>query len=205
METPSGFDRREGGEGRLKIPTTRFGTLEIGADQIIQVPTGIIGFPECKRYVLLEHRQGSSFFWLQSLDNEALAFVVINPLLFQPDYTFDLSPEDRQALEIQNGQAELQTLAIVNIAHREKDERTIEITANLLGPIVVNIPKRLARQLILDKYQLFPRLVQDMRAFEATQPGSQVQTIHIPATRPKPLTLWQRLPIYGQRLKMKLP
>ena len=62
-----------------------------------------------------------------------------------------------------------------------------------------------ARQLILDKYQLFPRLVQDMRAFEATQPGSQVQTIHIPATRPKPLTLWQRLPIYGQRLKMKLP
>ncbi len=136
----------------MKIPTTRFGTLEIGADQIIQVPTGIIGFPECKRYVLLEHRQGSSFFWLQSLDNEALAFVVINPLLFQPDYTFDLSPEDRQALEIQNGQAELQTLAIVNIAHREKDERAIEITANLLGPIVINIHRRLAKQLILDGY-----------------------------------------------------
>jgi len=116
------------------------------------MPLGIIGFPECKRYVLLEHRKGSSFFWLQSLDNETLAFVVINPLLFKPDYTFELSSEDRKALDIQNGQAELQTLAIVNIIHRDKEEGCIEITANLLGPIVVNIPKRLARQLILENY-----------------------------------------------------
>lgn len=136
----------------MKIPTSRFGTLEIREDQIIQMPLGIIGFPEYKRYVLLEHRKGSWFFWLQALDNASLAFVVINPLLFKPDYTFELSPEDREALDIQNGQPELQTLAIVNIINRDQEDGGIEITANLLGPIVVNIPKRLARQVVLENY-----------------------------------------------------
>jgi flagellar assembly factor FliW len=136
----------------LKIPTTRFGTLEIREDQIIRVPTGIIGFPEQKRYVLLEHQKDSAFLWFQAVDNEALAFVVMNPLLFQPDYAFELSSEDRQTLEIQNGQGEIQTLAIINMAPRGKDERAMEITANLLGPIVINIQRRLAKQLILDGY-----------------------------------------------------
>jgi flagellar assembly factor FliW len=134
----------------LRISTTRFGTLEIREDQIIHVPSGLIGFPEYKRYVLLEHRKDSSFYWFQAVDNEALAFVVINPLLFQPDYSFELSPEDRQVLQILDGQNEIQTLAIVNIIRTGKEERAIEITANLLGPIVVNIQKRLARQLILE-------------------------------------------------------
>ncbi len=78
----------------MKITTTRFGTLDIQEEQIIQVPAGIIGFPEYKRYVLLEHKKGSSFLWFQAVDNNALAFVLINAILFQPDYQFTLCPED---------------------------------------------------------------------------------------------------------------
>ncbi len=134
----------------MKITTTRFGTLDIQEEQIIQVPGGIIGFTKYKRYVLLEHKKGSSFLWFQAVDNEALAFVLINPVLFQPDYQFTLCPEDQEALGLRNGYSEIQTLAIVNIVQRATKETTLEMTANLLGPIVINVQKRLAKQIVLE-------------------------------------------------------
>lgn len=135
----------------MKIPTTRFGTLEIQEAQIIYVPLGIIGFPDFNRYVLLEHKKGSSFLWLQAVDNEALAFVLIDPRLFKPDYQFQISLEDKEILELTNGANEVQTLAIVNITQRGQEGKPTEITANLLGPIVINLEKRLAKQLVLDE------------------------------------------------------
>ena len=134
----------------MKISTTRFGNLEIQEEQIIQVPAGIIGFPDYKRYVLLEHKKGSSFLWFQALENEALAFVLIDPVWFKPDYHFALCPEDQEALELRNGRSEIQTLAIVNIIQRATEEKPVEMTANLLGPIVINIQKRLAKQVVLE-------------------------------------------------------
>jgi flagellar assembly factor FliW len=137
----------------LNVSTTRFGNIEIREEQIIHMPSGIIGFPGFNHYVLLEHKKGSPFLWFQSLDNGALAFVVIDPVLFKPDYKIEIHPEDRLSLELKNGGDEVQTLAIVSIANREKDGKPLEITANLLGPIVINLQKRLAKQVILDEQQ----------------------------------------------------
>lgn len=127
------------------METSRFGSLEVNEDQIITVPAGLIGFPEDKRYILLEHKKGSPFLWFQSVDHGSLAFVLIDPLLFKPDYTVQLGQEDRRVLELPPGNAGLQILVLVNISREE----TVEITANLLGPILLNAPRRLARQTIL--------------------------------------------------------
>jgi flagellar assembly factor FliW len=113
------------------------------------MPTGIIGFPDDKRYILLEHKKGSIFLWFQSVDHASLAFVLIDPLLFKPDYEVHLNPDDTAALGLGNGNEGIegiQPLAIVNILKTEPRE----ITANLLGPIVLNLRKKLARQVILD-------------------------------------------------------
>jgi flagellar assembly factor FliW len=129
----------------LKIPTRRFGTVEIAQDQVVYVPEGLIGFPSQKRYVLLEHKKGSPFVWFQALDEEDLAFLLLDPLLCKPDYEFLISPEDRKALELPDSCEGMQTLVIVNIM----PEGPLEITANLLGPVVMNVKKRLARQIVL--------------------------------------------------------
>ena len=129
----------------MKIPTSRFGTIEIPEDQVICVPSGLIGFPSQKRYVLLEHRKGSPFMWFQAVDEEELAFVLIDPLLCSPGYEFQVTAEDRRALEFSESCEGLQTLVIVNITPGEP----MEITANLLGPVVINTQKKLARQIIL--------------------------------------------------------
>ena len=129
----------------MKIPTTRFGVIEVPEDQVIQVPSGMIGFPNHRRYVFVEHRKGSPFIWLQSVDNESLAFILADPLLVRPDYEFQISPEDRQALELNDDCAGMQPMVVVNVASAEP----VRITANLLGPIIFNIPKKLAKQIIL--------------------------------------------------------
>jgi flagellar assembly factor FliW len=133
----------------LQIATTRFGALEIQEEQIIHMPAGIIGFPDQRKYVLLEQKKGSPFMWLQSVDNGALAFVLINPLLFKPDYKVEIGPEDAEDLGLKNGGNEAQIMAIVNILNRGEDGKPTAITANLLGPIVINPEKRLAKQVVL--------------------------------------------------------
>jgi len=133
----------------LQIATTRFGALEIQEEQIIHMPSGIIGFPDQRKYVLLEQKKGSPFMWLQSVDNGALAFVLIDPLLFKPDYKVEIGPADAEDLELKNGGNAAQIMAIVNILTRGEDGKPTAITANLLGPIVINSEKRLAKQVVL--------------------------------------------------------
>lgn len=133
----------------MQIATTRFGALEIQEEQIIHMPSGIIGFPDQRKYVLLEQKKGSPFMWLQSVDNGALAFVLIDPLLFKPDYKVEIGPEDAEDLGLKNGGNEAQIMAIVNILKRGEDGKPTAITANLLGPIVINPEKKLAKQVVL--------------------------------------------------------
>jgi flagellar assembly factor FliW len=132
----------------LKIPTLRFGIVDIQEEQVISIPSGLIGFPNQKRYVLLEHKKGSPFLWFQSVEDEALAFVLVDPLLFKPDYEIQVSREDRKALELSDSCDGLQTLVIVNIAPGEP----VEITANLLGPLLINTKEKMARQIVLYSY-----------------------------------------------------
>ena len=129
----------------MKIPTSRFGTIEIQEEQIVHMPTGPIGFPDYRRFVLLEHKKGSPFLWFQSVDNESLAFVLMDPALFKPDYEVQISPEDTKTLELMDASAGVQTLVVVNISRVEP----YEITANLLGPIIINAQKKLAKQVVL--------------------------------------------------------
>jgi flagellar assembly factor FliW len=133
----------------LDIETTRFGTLHFTEDQVIDLPSGILGFPEDTRYLLFNHQEGSPFWWLQSLDNGALAFVLIDPFLFKPDYELEMNSEDTAVLQLEEGEGalrEVQPMAIVNISREEPRV----ITANLLGPVVINFKKRVAKQVVLD-------------------------------------------------------
>jgi len=129
----------------VEIETTRFGKLEIDESKIIFFTTGILGFPQAKRYVLLPHRENSPFFWLQAIDVPELAFVVIWPRLFFPDYDPALPQEARKELHIREGD-EIDFLTIVTIPKDCPEKMTV----NLLGPIAINVTRRLAKQIILD-------------------------------------------------------
>ena len=127
----------------MKINTTRFGELDYDAGRVITFKQGILGFPDAKRYILLDHDTLSTFKWLQSLENEELAFVVIDPVTILEDYRIEIQESDIADLKLANLEKAV-VLCIVNIA-----KQCTSVTVNLLGPLVINTEKMIAKQVIL--------------------------------------------------------
>ena len=77
----------------MKIDTKAFGLIEVDDKQKINFPQGLYGFEECNSYALLvaEH---PPFYWLQSVDDKEVAFVLINPFLFRPDYEVNIANDE---------------------------------------------------------------------------------------------------------------
>src|SRR3954471_20341424 len=128
-------------EFAMDIATTRFGGLEVNEERIISFPKGLLGFPQHQRYALIQTGEENYFFWLQSVDEPQLAFVVADPAIFFKDYEVPIREETQLALELTDVAA-TQVFVICN----KVDEW---LTGNLLGPIVINAANRRASQVVL--------------------------------------------------------
>jgi len=125
----------------MEVRTTRFGTLEIAEDRVIQFSKGLLGFSQFKRYCLLEPNDDACFFWLQCVDEPGLAFVVTDPSLFVEDYDAPIRKEQMEDLAL-NKVEDAQVFVIVN-------KVGTELTGNLQGPLVINTLNRIGEQLVL--------------------------------------------------------
>lgn len=141
----------------MKCSSSRFGTFEITDEQVLMFPSGLLGFPDHRRYVMLDHDTEAPFQWLQSLDEPALAFVILDPDLFLgEEYQVEIS--DDTLAEIQATRGESLSVAVILTIPSEDPSR---ITANLRGPLVMNPRTRLGKQVVLPReyptrHPLFP-------------------------------------------------
>jgi flagellar assembly factor FliW len=125
----------------MDIESTRFGRLSVDDERIITVPKGLLGFPNHTRFALIQTSDENYFFWLQSIDEPNLAFVVTDPSIFFKDYDVPIREETQAELQLTDlGHA--QVFVICN----KVDEW---LTGNLLGPIVVNAANRTGQQVVL--------------------------------------------------------
>jgi flagellar assembly factor FliW len=125
----------------MLIETMRFGSIEVDEGKLITFPDGVLGFPKHHRFALLQTSPDPALFWLQSVEDPDLAFVVCDPLLFVPDYQVPIRKDDLESLGLHEA-SEGQVLVIVN-------KVGTALTGNLLGPLVVNPLTLTARQLVL--------------------------------------------------------
>jgi flagellar assembly factor FliW len=154
----------------IKVKTTRFGEIEVKEEDLIELPSGLIGFPELKRYVLLDHDKDSPFKWLQSLDDGAIAFVLINPLLFKPDYTVEVTEAEVEGLELKTEEDAVISV-IITIPTNPQN-----MTANLKAPLVFNLTNRRGKQLVLSNSAYTTRHnIMDEIKKQAAAGGAQVQ------------------------------
>ena len=109
------------------------------------MPTGMLGFPEKKRCIILAHREDSPFFWYQSVDDPDLAFVITSPSLFHPDYKVDLT-DTLKAMSWEPDEKESILLYVVVNIPKGKPEK---MTANFIGPILINSTARQAVQMVI--------------------------------------------------------
>ncbi len=126
----------------MKIVSGKIGEIEIDPAKIITFADGVIGFPDFKRYVELEFLENSPLKLLQAVDSSDLGFIMINPLIFEPDYVADITIDELKSLNTDKSE-ELVTMVFVTIP-----EDPYEMTANLQGPVIINLNSRLAVQIV---------------------------------------------------------
>ena len=138
------------------VQSTRFGELEVSDEQILDFPQGLLGFPEEKRYALMEYKPDSPCYFLKSLADPDLTFLMINPFAFFNDYEFDMD----DALMAEIGVTADNPPTVFNIATVK--DKIANMTVNLAGPVLVNLRDRKAAQWVIEKtvfptkYPLFP-------------------------------------------------
>ena len=119
----------------MKILTRKFGKIEIDKKKILTMPDGLPGFDGFERFVLLEDPKTAPFCWFQSVDEPNLALIVMNPFVFKSDYVVDTAEFIESHGWEGVGSEDLLIYVVVNVSERSGETR---ITANLMGPLLVN-------------------------------------------------------------------
>ena len=133
------------------------------------MPAGVIGFPELKEFVLIDHDKNSPFKWLQSLTDGAVAFVVMNPLLFKPDYVVEVGGIELSDLEIEKEEDAIVSVILTMPSDPKK------ITANLKAPLIFNLNNRKGKQIILSNSDFSTRhnIVDEIERYKSLVEGEQ--------------------------------
>ena len=124
----------------MEIRTSRFGSVEIAPDDVIEFPTGLPGLDDCTRWVLLADSQNDALGWLQSTTHPEVALAVVSPRRFVPDYQLRVTRGELGTLLAQLVD-DVHVLAIVG-----KNDRGI--TLNLKAPLVIHLGERIGRQVV---------------------------------------------------------
>lgn len=132
----------------MQLETRLFGEIEVEEEKIIFFEKGIIGFPDCQKFILVYDagedgtRKGIS--WLQSLDEPAFALPVMDPLLVKEDYNPQVEDEVIKHL---GNLTEENTYVLVTVTATED---ITKLSVNLKAPIVINSEERKAHQVIVE-------------------------------------------------------
>ena len=127
---------------------TRFGDFEIDRKSLLEFPTGLPAFEQCRHFVLIESPALAPFQCLHAVDGPPASFLVINPRLALDDYRCKLSPADRERFQVTE-EAPLVWLAVVLL----KD--TGEAFVNLRAPVVINASRMMGYQ-VMPHDSLYP-------------------------------------------------
>lgn len=129
----------------MVLQTKYFGEIDVMEDRVLHFRSGIPGFEEVKKYILIDNEEeGSPFKWLQGVEGAKPAFVIIDPFAVKKDYEINLSEEVLKELDIREAD-EVAVYCIVVVP-----DDISKMTMNLQAPLIINSSKMAGRQLILD-------------------------------------------------------
>ena len=139
------------------IQTKFLGQIELDEKDVILFEKGIPGFEDLKKFTFLPMEDNAVMYFLQSVENDFLCFIVVSPFVIEPDYDIELNADVIGSLEIEKPE-DVQLFAIMNIAEKLKDS-----TVNLRAPLVVNLKNNKGVQVVLDndKYHIKHKLIKE--------------------------------------------
>lgn len=124
----------------MLVQTSRFGQIQSSQEEVIIFPQGLIGFESSRHWLIIPDPENGDVAWLQSIGETQVALPLVSPRKFAPDYKVCISQRQLSPLKIRSSDR-VYVLTVVS-----KSGKTL--TTNLRSPIVVNLTKRLACQVI---------------------------------------------------------
>ncbi|WP_339813095.1 flagellar assembly protein FliW [Paenibacillus sp. FSL R7-0189] len=148
----------------LIIETLSWGKLEVDEEQLYHFPKGLPGFDEETNFALIAMAE-SPFWYLQSISNMELSFLLVDPFVFYPAYEFELPDDEAEELEISS---DVVIRCIITLK-----EHVEQSTINLLAPIVLNPVGHSGKQIVLHKapYHTKHSLLQEQPVIDGKDGG----------------------------------
>ena len=130
----------------MKIDIERLGlkNVTIDPETLFSFPEGIAGFEDCKRFKVFHEEGKTTVFWLQSVDDMAVAFPIVAPESLDIEYQIELSDADCALIDLQDAK----DIAVAVIVYRDEAEGG-KIGANTRSPVILNLNSRKGMQKVL--------------------------------------------------------
>jgi flagellar assembly factor FliW len=125
-------------------PYGRLSCLPIHAENIFNFPEGLPAFEHIKRFVFVHKPNTSPFLFMNALEPADLSFVCVDPFLICPSYAPRIGAADLNFLHVED----VESLLLLSIVTVTPDPANI--TANLQGPLAININACLGRQIVCE-------------------------------------------------------
>ncbi len=127
----------------MKTINSRFGEIEYKEENLLHFPNGLVGLPALRDFLVIPNKKESPLFWIQSVDDEAMAFILTDPTNFFPHYKVVPEAADMKELAIES-EDECYNLVIVTVP------QNLQITLNMAAPLLYAPKTNRAVQAILD-------------------------------------------------------
>lgn len=155
-------------ETNMEIKSKFLGEQQVDPEKIIVFPKGIPGFEDQTRFKLFHQEDNPIIFWLQSVDDENLTFSAANPVDFNINYSFLLSDEEQQLLDLTSPE----DLAILILLRTDEDPENPgkpAIRGSIKSPILINIKSRKAIQKVLVQLEQSITLTETNHEFDLSE------------------------------------
>lgn len=113
-------------------------------EALLELDGGLPGFPQVCALRLTSVDEFGIFFWMAAADELEVSFLAVNPFVYFADYEVEIGDVDQAALRA-SPDDDLIVFCFVTL---DRDQGTA--TANLLAPVVINVTRSVACQIILD-------------------------------------------------------
>jgi flagellar assembly factor FliW len=139
--------------------------LKLGPEHIFSFPGGIPAFEDMHEFVFVMSPGTQPFIQMRGLSELPLSFVCVDPFLIHADYQPTIPESELAAIELENPE-DLLLLSIVTVSD---DAR--EFTANLRGPLAINMRKLCGRQVFCsnDEYAVRHRMWDALEGMEPAE------------------------------------
>ncbi len=127
----------------MEVKTKVNGIVNVEEKQLVTFPEGLLGFEKFKKFALIDSEY-EPFIWLQSIEESGLAFLMVDPFLICSEYEADIDDSSLKNIGVESAE----DIIIMTLITIPKDGS--EITANFLGPIVINKKNRKCLQVVLN-------------------------------------------------------